>query len=477
MQVVPFESEAEIFWLHNHKTNAWSISRPSIILAAEKLGFCLFRNELYRTNQYIIEKSNEREFQDALLSTINTAIDREKIINTYESFMQKNGRYTISRLPIISRDHFMNDTKTSCFKFFKNMYIEITPDNILYNTYDKLPKNKFILKSKISSRDYVEQTTGKYIDFISKAVDWQRHEQNIKSIIGYLCHEFKDETTGYIIVLTEQCHDPKDGGGSGKNLFCNLLGLITSYHSKNGNQVKFDEKFFQSWNGQRIMGISDVPKTFHFDFLKEPSTGTFILKKLFKDEIEIPVEDGPKFIVQTNYSYETKDGGLKRRIIPVEFTNFFTSARGVDLYYGCHFPNGWNDDDWNNFHTVIIHSIQEWLGSNRKLYPADLTTTGKIKQFEQMFGPNTTEFISERFDGWVESQFIKTKDLQAQLNEYHQANQTPQIYRSSPKRFNQAIRYYAKMNGYVCNTNTSHRFDNEIGPVKSYEFVTATSSL
>ena len=33
------------------------------------------------------------------------------------------------------------------------------------------------------------------------------------------------------------------------------------------------------------MGISDVPKNFDYSFLKEASTGTFILKKLFKDEV------------------------------------------------------------------------------------------------------------------------------------------------------------------------------------------------
>ncbi|MDO6575286.1 hypothetical protein, partial [Staphylococcus pasteuri_A] len=66
--------------------------------------------------------------------------------------------------------------------------------------------------------------------------------------------------------------------------------------------------------------------------MKEPSTGSFIWKKLFKDEIEVSVKDAPKFIVQTNFSYEVTDGGLRRRIIPIEFTNFFTQVGGLDVH-------------------------------------------------------------------------------------------------------------------------------------------------
>lgn len=41
--------------------------------------------------------------------------------------------------------------------------------------------------------------------------------------------------------------------------------------------------------------------------------------------------------MQTNYSYEITDGGLKRRIIPLEFTNFFTDRGGLDVHFKAHF--------------------------------------------------------------------------------------------------------------------------------------------
>ena len=453
------------FWLLHNKV--YQISRESISSIANDVGFCLYRGSLYKIIGKTIHPSNERDLQD----TLKDRIDPEhpeyvKVCNAYEAFMQKNGKYMMSRLQIITRDHFLNDASNSCYKFFKSGYIKIMADKIFYREYKNFPKNKFILSTKIQPREFRENPDGKYIEFLRLATDWATRSENIMSIIGYLCHEYKDETTGYIIVLTEQCPDPKDGGGSGKNLFCNLLNYSTSYHSKNGTQVTFDEKFFQSWNGQRIMGISDAPKSFKFDFLKEPSTGTFILKKLYKDEIEIPVQDGPKFIVQTNYSYEVSDGGLKRRIIPIEFTDFFTKAGGIDVYFGKHFPTGWSREDWANYDTVIAGSIQQWLSSNRKLTPTILTETGWSKQFEYTYKANITEFIIDNFDVWRSNINTPSKDVQDALNAFYNAKDVAKTHRATPQRVSQAIKEYARHKGLICETNKLIRLSLLLDPVK-----------
>lgn len=443
------------------------ISREHISLIANELGFCLYRGDLYKIIGKLIYPSNDRDLQD----TLKERIDPEhpeyiKICNAYEAFMQKNTKYMMSRLQIITRNHFLNDASNSCYKFFKSGYIKIMAEKIFYREYKNFPKNKYILSTKVQPREFRLNQQGKYSEFLRLATDWANRSENIMSIIGYLCHEYKDETTGYIIVLTEQCPDPKDGGGSGKNLFCNLLNYSTSYHSKNGAQVKFDEKFFQSWNGQRIMGISDAPKAFRFDFLKEPSTGTFILKKLYKDEVEIPVQDGPKFIVQTNFSYKVSDGGLRRRIIPIEFTDFFTKAGGIDVYFGKHFPTGWSKEDWANYDTVIAGSIQQWLSSNRKLKATALTETGWLKQFEYTYKSYVTEFITDNFDKWIENINTPSKDIQEALNLFYNTKDVAKTYRTTPQVVSEAIKEYAKHKRYECYTNKITRVDPIQEPVK-----------
>ena len=453
------------FWIEG--VNSVSISREDISRTASELGFCLYRGELYRIIGKLIYPATERDFQDELKFCIDPEHpEYTKLCNAFEAFMQKNTKYMISRLQIITRNHFLNDASNSCYKFFKSGYIKIMADNIFYREYKNFPKNKYVLSTKVQPREYKIALNGKYSEFLSLATDWANRSENIMSIIGYLCHEYKDETTGYIIVLTEQCPDPKDGGGSGKNLFCNLLSYSTTYHSKNGSQVKFDEKFFQSWNQQRIMGISDAPNNFKFDFLKEPSTGTFILKKLYKDEVEIPVQDGPKFIVQTNFSYEVSDGGLRRRIIPIEFTDFFTKAGGIDVYFKCHFPTGWTKEDWCNYDTIIAASIQQWLASGRKLSPTNLTESGWLKQFEYTFKSYIVEFISDNFDLWVSNKVTPSKDVQTSLNLFYDSKDVAKTHRANSKRVAQAIKEYAKHKGLKCETNKLIRTDPIQDPVK-----------
>jgi hypothetical protein len=440
-----------VFWYVDEQ-NKYKISFESLLRICREKGFRLFRQGLVQIIDKIYFDRSERELQDELKAYIQEeeAEIYDEVANAFEMFMQKHGKYLISRMPLLSEENILNDTKNVCFKFFKNCVVVITAKEISYIDYNQLD-DRLIYSKKILNRDYNYFEGGLYVDYLSKATDWKNQSDHVKKCIGYLSHEYKDETTGYIIVLTEQCPDPQDGGGSGKNLFCNLLSNTTTYHSKNGTQLKFDEKFFQSWSGQRIMGISDVPENFNFAFLKEPSTGTFILKKLFKDEVEIPVQDGPKFIVQTNFSYEITDGGLRRRIIHIEFTDFFTKANGVDVYYGKHFTNDWTNEDWHGFDTLIIESIKLWLESGRKLKNTELTQSGWEKQFIHTFGKTTVDLVYEFIDGWIEAKEVEISQMNNQINNFMTENNIPKTYQPSKNKINKAIEYYCKHKKIECN--------------------------
>lgn len=451
-----------VFWNLN-EDDKYQISREALMLVASGLGFKLFNHELIQINGQIFHNRTEREFQDELKNYIKEedADEYELIANAYESFMQKNGKYTITRLPILETKDVIRDSPNVCYKFFQNGIVIITPKCITYSDYHEIG-DKFIPSRKIHDRDYNYFEGGLYLDYLQKATNWVEQAEHIKKTIGYLSHEYKDETTGYIIVLTEQCPDPQQGGGSGKNLFCNLLSGTTTYHSKNGGQIKFDEKFFQSWNGERLMGISDVPDNFNFSFLKEPSTGTFILKKLFKDEIEIPVEDGPKFIVQTNFSYEITDGGLKRRIIHIEFTDFFTRCGGVDAHYNKHFTRDWTMQDWHGFDTLIIESIHLYLKLGRKLINTELTLTGWEKQFIHTFGQHASSIVYEFINKWVDQKEVEISSMNADIQNYYTENDI-KLYKPAKSKINKAIEYWCKKNKVECNLSASKR---DLGIVK-----------
>lgn len=454
-----------VFWEPNEE-DGYMISRENLYAVADGLGWKVWRGGPVRIDGYMVHRGTDRQFYDAVKAYIKEE-DGDlyiKIANAYEAFIQRNGAFSIGRLQELDGTQMVKDTPNAAYKFYNNGYLFITAQTYSFHTYDTI--TGLVWSDNILPRLYHPgDPSGRYVDFINLATGGTEH---VQKVIGYLAHQYKDETTGYIPVLTEECPDPKQGGGSGKNIFCSLLSLTTSYRSIPGTQVKFDEKFMNAWNGERLLALSDVPKRFDFLFLKDLSTGAGILKKLFKDELTIPVEDMPKFIVLTNYSYEVTDGGLKRRIIPIEFTDHFTKVGGVDVHFGIHFPKGWDLSDWTGFDNYVARCIQLWLAGNNKLFAPTLTDGGWHKQFEQSHGQVVTGIINEYFPSWSAAGWITVSKVKADIQEYYRENNTPLKYQPSMLNLNNGMKEWCRRHGVDFLTNTNHR--NDMGLIEKHYY-------
>lgn len=429
------------FWFDSRE--GFLIDREKLLKVADGIGFKLYNNELIQSDGTIIEKVSDRYFFDTLKSYIKEedAALYGDICNAYELFIERHGKFFITRLPILSDELILKDTKEASYQVYENGILKITAEEFSFTT-----TNLLIWKDSIHKRKFTLYEGGKYVEFLKLATNYNDY---LLSCIGYLAHEYKDETAAYIVVLIEEVENPKDGGGAGKNVFCELFKHITSFTGKPGSQVKFDETFMQSWNGQKIMCISDVPKTFNFSFLKSLTDGGGLMKKLFKDQAEIPSDMMPKFLIQTNYSYEITDGGLKRRIKGIEFTDFFTKAGGIDVHFGIHFPKGWDDNDWAGFDTIIAKSIQKWLQDGRKIGEAPLSKSGWVKQFRQTHGQVIYNFIKENSSDWTERGYkeIKNSAFKTTLDKYYSENEIPKMYQPSMIKINEAIKDYCQHKG------------------------------
>lgn len=427
-----------VFWYE--EDDCIKISREGVYKVAECLGFFLFDEDPVRIDGYRIKKVSRRDVYDALKAYINEEDEkeRERIYNSYESFLQTSGKFTVERLPILDPYKIVVDDRRTCFKFYKNGWLAITEDGYELHPYETI--HGLVWEHEMQNRDFNEGAGGLYIDFLNKALDFEKYTDHVKKVLGWLSHHYKDETTGYIIALTEACPDPKQGGGSGKNLFCNLLKMTTSYTSINGAQVKkYDEAFLQSWNGERLFCISDPKKDFDWSFLKEFATGVGVIKKLWKDHKSLDVSELPKMLVATNFSYEISDGGLKRRIIGLEFTDFFTRCGGVDRYYGKMFPGDWSVDDWAAYDTLIAQSVQLWLKSGLKLTQVGLTEGGWVKQYDQTYGLLTREFIQENWGWWTRDKFIPNEKFKDTYEAFCNANNIHHNFRLSSLKMNAAL--------------------------------------
>lgn len=433
------------------------VSRENFYQVAGLMGFRIQDGNVLKIEEQFVYKCTEREFYDKMKEYIKSEDPEEhiKLLNIYEKFIQKNGSFSISRLPEFDEDLLLKDDKQNAYLFFQNGWIHITSSEIKIKDYSEL--DQLVYYNKVKERDYIDVSNegsetideegvvtvtgggGVYLDFLSKAIGYNDYSA---SIIGFLCHDFKDETTGYIPVFTEKCENPEDGGGAGKNVLCNSFSWTTTYINKNCSGAKFDEKFFQMWNGQKILGLSDLPEHFNFLDLKEAVTGSLLHKRLFHDEVEVPVSKTPKMVCQTNYSVELKDGGVARRVCLLEFTDYFTKVGGIDVHYGKHFPNDFTKEDWLGYDNVIAMAIQIWIRNGCKIKKPDMSATGWTKQFKQTYGITIYDIIITHIDKWKKEGRVLKEDFNKDINQYYSENNIQKKYEPSMIKLNKAIIEY-----------------------------------
>jgi hypothetical protein len=450
-----------IFWEINDEEDKYSISRELLYNVSHALGFRIYNEEPVQIIGSFIHTSTIGKYFDALKSYIKETDWEHKIMicNCLETFFQNSGKYTVSRLREIDTDYILKDTATTSYKCYQNYIAEVTEHDVSLIKYEDIDQ-LLIWEHKVFKRDIVPFDKSPkqylYLDYLHKAIGIADENQNVNEylyqIIGYLAHDHKDENTGYIVTLTERAPDPKGGGGSGKNIFGNLLRHITTVCTVAGSQIQFNEKFLQAWNEERVFFMADVPKRFDWEYLKEMSTGYGTLKKLFKDERTIAPQDMPKLLANTNFSFDASDGGLKRRILPIEFTNFFTAAGGVDAHYGCMFPAGWSTEDWYGYDWFMFTAIQKYFKCKGKIVATELSYTGWEKQFKQKYGELTFNFIHESMEQWL---FIETPKIDAFNKEYHdfciENNIVEKRYQLSSIMMNRALADYCERHGISFN--------------------------
>lgn len=433
-----------IFWFE--EDDKLTMHHERIIQVAGNIGYRIYNGDvLCRIDNYIVSKSTQRQFLDELKAYIqeDDAEYHLRVLNGYEAFMKHNTAWITSRVPEISDVEFVRSTKNESYKFYLNCWVGISAEVINPMQYELI--TGYVWDTNILKRNFNFINQGDfhksiYFDYLEKAIGVTDY---LMQCMGYLAHDHKDEEAAYIIVLTEQCPDPTQGGGSGKNIFTTLFNNITSYTSVSGTQVQYNEKFLQSWDMQRVFAIHDIPKDFKYDFLKELSGGTAILKKLFKDEKAITADKMPKFVLSTNFSYKITDGGLKRRIIPIEFTNFFTLSGGVRKFYKKMFPAGWDAQEWLAYDNIMCCCIQLYLQVG-ELEAPELSAGGWDKQFKMDYNQDTRDFIDNYIEDWIRQEFIVMDAFNRQY-ETHLVNAGVSLkYKLTGQRLNEAIRSYCQ---------------------------------
>lgn len=441
-----------------------SINREKLYRVCHALGYRNSKLGLCKIEGNIVSLVMDNEFFNEIKDYIKEedANLYDDICNAYESFIQRAGSFTISRLDKLNEDLMIKDDRDICYKFFSNCFIEITSTSISEIGYEHA--DGLIWKHKIQDRLWLpEDKRGNlYRTFLSNATGDQAGgiPMHVKKVIGYLSHDFKEANAGYIIVLTEKVPDPKKGGGSGKNIFGNILSSTTTIKTVPGAAVKFDDRFMNAWDFQRIFFLADIEKRIDWAFLKEIATGEGYVNKKYKGEFTVSVEDMPKILINTNYSFDDVDGGLKRRIIAVEFNEFYTINKGVDSVHGKLFPKDFNEADWCDFDYTIAECIQQTLKTGGKLEPTELSDTGWDKKFIMNHNETTFEFIKDHFDNWLFKGFVSNDDFKRQYIDFANLMDVPDKYRLSSEKMNVALKEYCDRHEIEFNKKSRNKINS-----------------
>jgi len=432
-----------IFWEYDDK-GKFKIGHEDFLQVAKSLGFRYHQNNAVQINHKFIEQVTLIEFFDSMKGYIQEeeAKDYTDICSAFEKFIQSSGKFIVeNRLEKFDDTDCIQDSADTCYKFYDNVAIRITASSITKIDYNDI--DGYIWADKMLGRDYIDDTitaSPLYENYLKNATGTQdgKVKDNVRSIIGYLTHDFNSPVSLYIIVMTEMVNDVKKGGGSGKNIFINVLKKFVGVSTASGSMVKWDDKFYAVWNERsRIYFIPDIPKRVPWSMLKSAIEDPLVNKK-YKSEFSVPIEQAPKLVFNTNFSYEDDDGGLRRRIRHVEFTDYYTIHGGVDVVHGKLFPDGFSKEDMKGFDDFILSSIQYHLKEGCKIQKEDLSQNGWDKKFMNQFGDKTLEFFLDNIHIWLKSDYVEVSNFQKAYDEYV-ATDLKEKYKLSQRTLNAAL--------------------------------------
>lgn len=449
-----------IFWEDNGE-GIIKINVEALLKVSHGLGFRNYQKMPARINFGRIERIEPRYYFDFIKEYIKLEGELN-VYDAYERFLHTFGKTVISRLKEIPETDLLKSTKHVSYKYFDNCFVKVTKDYAEVKDYSEIPEGKLILDENVRKRNFtlLEEAGLKkykdslYYDFLTRAIISEKEgvvDVYLMKTIGFMIHDFKDQES-YMPAALEA--DEEVGGGSGKNIFYTCLGQSITYLSVAASQVKNDSSFLQSWRGQRLLHLSDLPKKYDIEWLKDLIDQGAKVKRLFKDEYDIPVEDAPKICVSSNYSIDTTDVGIKRRTRQIEFSDFFIKVGGVREFYGKMFCSDWTEEDFMYFDNFMIECLQVYLLDGGKIEKKEFTESGWIKQFEQKFN-HLRDFILGNIERWKSEGFVSLDSFNKTYDEYCKENKILKPYSSYV--VNLALKSYCENHKLMFDKNATKR--------------------
>lgn len=354
--------------------------------------------------------------------------DYEKLFDAHDKFMENHLAHFIYNLPEIGEHHILRDTYNMAFAVTPNYIVAFNSENIWHipvndikykkvsgknlEVYNKYIHGKYIDIDTIQPFDWEyippeESVNTKWPDFIDKATAIP--VDKVQKLLGYMLYNYRSASESYFICMIDE-RDAKEGGGTGKGVTASMLHYWTPACVVQGETIAKDfSLLLQTWNGERIVAIDDLTKYGFLNQFKSSVSKGMMWKRLFKDIVQLTLEESPKIILDGQFGMDFfTDGGVKRRAIMLPFSGtLFSGVDGVSVeeHYGGDFPDCWTEEDWNGFYSWCVDSIRLYMG-DRRLHRLNTTTDKGWKKFydytyEKYGGELFRTWVMDSVDKWV----------------------------------------------------------------------------
>jgi len=313
----------------------------------------------------LIEETNEKRIKKYVLDNLK----ENSVAGDYSFFnyMACTKQYfTADFLSMLedSKVEFQQDTKDSCYLYYRNCIVKVTANDVETIPYDDV--NEYVWKNQIIQRDY-EKTNHKESEFRNflycvSAHDMKKYK-SIQSAVGYLLHGYKNKANNRAVILNDAVISENPNGGSGKGLFCTGISHMKKVDSLNGKDVDFSRQFQNQTVRMdcQVLVFEDVKRNFNFENLFSVITEGITIEYKNQPAVKLSVEKSPKIVITTNYTIGGVGGSHERRKFEVEFCDFFNEDHTPYDYYGRMLFDDWDKTDWSKFDNFMIRCVQVYL--------------------------------------------------------------------------------------------------------------------
>lgn len=273
------------------------------------------------------------------------------------------------------------------------------------------------------------------------------------SAIGYLLHDFKDESNAKAVILCDERISDEPNGRSGKSLLGKAIRKMKTVANIDGKNFEFKDRFtFQSVDlNTKVIDFNDVKRSFDFEKLFSVLTDDMILEYKNEKPLRLAFNDSPKIMISTNYTIKGNGGSYKDRMFEIEFSDYYNENHKPIDDFGHLFFQDWDQDEWMRFDNFMLECLQLYLDEG--LFGCAQLNL-HVRKLRDQTSPEFVEFAKENVITGIE---YNLKELYERFKksigyEFEFTNPCP----VKQNTFTEWLKTYSEFNGLYFNKRPSN---------------------